>query len=83
MTKTKLDESVFGAVLDAMAKYEEVATMPPKAIVFNTKYYEKMSAPDGKVLQLMGMDVEFADLPPLVRFFVGQKRETGDYRMVF
>ena len=31
----------------------------------------------------MGMDVEFADLPPLVRFFVGQKRETGDYRMVF
>ena len=79
-----LDDSVVKDVYRALDKYvDDTGGMHPNTIVFNTKHYCPKYVPDGQVLQLAGMNVEFADMGDDVRFFFGKALRTGDYRMVF
>ncbi len=80
--KEKIDEKIFDVVCEAAIKYREDAGLEPNTIVFNSNKYEQLSVPAGYKWQLMGMDVEYKNLPDHVSFYIYQKKDHGDYVMV-
>lgn len=81
--KQILDDFVVKDVYRALDKYfDDTGDMHPNTIVFNTKHYYPKYVPDGQVLQLAGMNVEFADMKDDIHFFLGKVLQIGNYRMV-
>ena len=79
----KINYAVFADVCEAVVKYEDAVGETPRKVTFNTKYYEKTDSTVEKLLQAMGMKVEFADMPKHMRLVVGQDKQLGDFRLVF
>ena len=67
----------------AVVKYREDAGLEPNTIVINSGKYEQLPAPAGYKWQLMGMNVEYKELPDHVSFYLHQKKDRGDYVMLF